>query len=182
MPVMAAYHVIQMVYVALVLVKKTSAKCEPKCLGNSSRTIYPGDETRACTKLTTEASCESGFQEGTILFGIARSEVTSCYWNGAACQACSSEDEGNGLCANECRRDICEGDISNTTFVGGPGSGACRVFGGNQTACDSAYHLGLGGIANCGFEIFGPVVPNLCSGCGLTQAGFGNCVNECLPK
>jgi len=163
--------------------QKTSAKCEPKCLGNPSRTNYAGDETKACTKLTTQASCELAFQEGVAISAATRSEVASCYWTGTSCTACGNPDEflddgsPSGICTNKCRRDICEGDPSRTLFGGGPRSNACkRMFSGDQASCESAYHLGRGGIANC---LFGRVFPTQCSGCGLNLAGLELCVNEC---
>ena len=95
----------------------------------------------------------------------------------------------DGICVHEvqsvCGSLECNGtpscgaciDDDRTQFVGGPGSGACHVFDGDQVNCEVAWHCsGSGHPATCWYD----EGSESCNGCGPGNDGV-NCTNTCLP-
>lgn len=70
----------------------------------------------------------------------------------------------------------CDLDPSRTTFAGGPGTGACGQYDGNQAACEAAWHQGDRFVAaSCWYD----TGSDNCRGCGYNNESGGDCVNTC---
>jgi hypothetical protein len=138
----------------------------PTCDADPSRVLFLGLGEDLCENLTTQGTCESAYV-------LHPGGMTSCFWDGGDCLDCSPQNQAQGLCRNTCDPVTCEGDGSLTIFAGGPGTGACQQFGGDQASCEAAFHIGRGGTASCFYD------SGDCFGCGPANHSDGSCVDTC---
>jgi hypothetical protein len=92
----------------------------------------------------------------------------------------SDDDACPGHCLGDCScapEPTCVGDPSRTVYLGGPETGACHQFDGNQALCEQAFHLGNAGVASCWYD----ADSEICNGCGPANQSEGLCMNECRP-
>jgi len=117
----------------------------------------------------SQAACEGAW-------ALSEDGATSCFFFNGLCLPCADCGTRAGVCQNRCRvigTASCPGDPTRTTFAGGPGSDACLGFG-TQTACEAAFHFGLGKVpATCYWD------GSNCRGCGPYNENNGNCTNTC---
>lgn len=151
-----------------------TCKSPPICMKDPSRTIYVGGpSTSACQQFDgNPTSCLQAFHRGGA--GIA-----SCWYDfeSDACRGCGPNNQEDGECVNTCLHGApqCERDPTRTVFAGGPGSGACHQFDGNQAACESAFHFdSCRNPTSCYYTEF-----DECAGCGPNNASNGECLNTC---
>ena len=146
------------------------------CENDPSRTVFTGmPQNQGCRDfglVVGTASCE-------IAFTIGRGGAASCFYDSGAddCRGCGPPNEADGECINTCRSGpvACPADPTRTVFAGGPQTSACRQFDGDQPACESAFHLGLCGVASCFYS------GGDCLGCGAMNELNGSCSNTCNP-
>jgi hypothetical protein len=144
----------------------------PPCERDLARTIFAGGpDTGACRQFDADpTSCNLAYHQG------GDGVVSSCF-TGLECVPCGDRT-GNvqpPLCVNACVPPPTCLDATRTVFAGGPESGACRNFDGDQATCEMAYHLGGDGVASCFYE------NGACRGCGPNNQDDLECTNTCAP-
>jgi hypothetical protein len=145
----------------------------PPCEKDLSRTIFAGGpDTGACRQFDADpTSCNLAYHQG------GDNVVSSCF-SGMECVPCGDRTGPSPtLCINACVPPPTCLDASRTVFAGGPGSGACQNFDGDQVGCEQAFHLGEDGVASCFYD----VAEDRCRGCGSNNEGDGDCTNTCVP-
>lgn len=145
------------------------------CAMDPSRTVFAGGEgTAACHKYDGDpATCAQAFLRG-------GSGVASCYYDYEEdeCRGCGYTNENNHACVNTCVRGVpsCDNDPSRTRFLGGPNTGACHIFDGNQAACEQSFHFDQCFAAtSCWYD----ANSDECRGCGPNNQQDGVCANTC---
>jgi len=140
----------------------------PVCEGDPSRFLFIGFED-GCQSLNNQGTCD-------LAYIRHPAGVTSCWWEGTECLDCTPTAQTEGLCRNSCDPVTCPGDLSRTTFVGGPGYSVCQQFDNDQASCETAFHLtGNGTAASCYYN----VDTDECRGCGADNQADGSCTNAC---
>jgi hypothetical protein len=82
-------------------------------------------------------------------------------------------------CINACVPPPTCADQARTQFAGGPGTGACHTFDGNQTACEQAFHVNqFDDPATCWYDS----ATDTCNGCGPANEGADECTNTCIAN
>jgi len=145
--------------------------CQPAPFCSTSRPNFVGGSgNEACRQFDGQTTqCNQAYHRG------GDGEFASCFPT-QVCDACG--DDETGFCVNSCVPPPTCLDQSRTNFVGGPGTGACRQFAGNQAACEQAFHLGDDGVAPCFYD----ADDDECRGCGLRNESDLECVNTCIPQ
>ncbi len=94
---------------------------------------------------------------------------------GLAVGAVTSGISSPPFCLNDCiEPPACFDD--SLTFLGGPGTSACRQFDGNQSSCESSYALsGSFGPVSCTYDEDN----DECRGCNRNRFGPEDCTNKC---
>ncbi|MFQ5514943.1 MAG: hypothetical protein ACE5FG_10940, partial [Myxococcota bacterium] len=150
--------------------------CDPDqiCL-DPARTIFAGGPgSFACLQFDGDPfSCSAAWHVGGDL------TASSCFYHEGLCDGCGPNNQNAGLCVDFCEAGAptCA-DPTRTVFAGGgPGSGACTQFDGDQVACEAAWHLAgqTGEPSACFYD------QGFCSGCGPNNEGDGVCANTCNP-
>jgi len=147
------------------------AECRQMTCDDTTRTEFlGGPNTEACRVYDgNEAACEAAWAMSNNSFnGFG---PVSCYWDGSDCRGCAGNNWTNGNCVNTC--DTCD-DPSRTELVGGGEyqNSSCRVYDGNQAACEMAWAYGGDGPASCYWD------GSDCRGCRYDGAR-DNCLNTC---
>lgn len=138
--------------------------CVPPCADQTRTTFVGGDNANACHAFDgNQSGCNTAFHLG-------GKGVASCWYdtNLASCRGCGPNHEG-GDCTNTCAPATCTGRATFAT-----GFNACQQFGGDQTACEAAFHrTDNGQLASCFYD------SGSCRGCGPNHEAQGNCDNAC---
>jgi len=145
--------------------------CLPAPFCAPSRPIFLGGSgNAACQEFNGDAAqCNTAYHRS------QNDELTSCFPT-MECDACGDGDDAE-FCLNSCVPPPTCVDMSRTNFVGGPGTGACGQFDGDESACNQAFHLGGGGVAQCFYDSD----EDECLGCGINNERDGDCTNSCIP-
>jgi hypothetical protein len=148
----------------------------PTCEKDPSRTIFAGGPgTGACGQFDGDpASCLKAFHRG------QQGGIASCFYDESAdqCLGCGIGNSGSGQCLNTCQHGVpsCTEDPARTLLAGYPNTAACHAFDGDQTGCESAYHLDqCYNAASCYYDVDNAT----CNGCGPNNQQNGACVNSC---
>lgn len=148
----------------------------PTCAKDPSRTLFAGGpNTQACHQFDgNPVSCLQAFHRG------QQGGIASCFYDGSGgeCSGCGPGQVGSGNCLNSCEHGVpaCAQDPGRTLFAGYPGTSACHMFDGNQTACEDTYHLDQDyNPASCYYDQGSAE----CRGCGPNNEQNGDCSNTC---
>ncbi|NUN14280.1 MAG: hypothetical protein HUU55_11675 [Myxococcales bacterium] len=155
------------------------------CEQDSSRIYYVGGwpgENNVCHNYDGDpTACNLAFHSP--YYGGA---AASCWYDEetSSCRGCGGGREPSGQCVNTCDpADIsCPDAPELTDYVGDDQQWSpCHIYDGNETACNSAYHLArnIYGAPPQPASCYWVAEENACRGCGKRGLD-GQCTNQCI--